>query len=321
MRRREFIVGLGSAAARPLTGNAQQPDRIRQIIALFGGSGSFYERLFETFQVRLEELGWKPGRNIRVEARYGQGSPEKLRLYAAELLTPLPDVIVLWDNLAVATVKPLAGNAPIGFAAGDPVGSGFVASLARPGGNLTGFESFVPSMGGKWLELLKETAPHVTRALTIMHPETAVQQAFWHSIQRAAPQLGMAVMAGGVHDATEIETTITSFADRPNGGVISLPHAITAAHADLIRSLELRHRLPAVSYGVTLSPVSYGADFPDIMRRTAGYVDRILRGAKPADLPVEAPTKFELIVDLKFAKAIGLDIPATTLARADRVIE
>jgi putative ABC transport system substrate-binding protein len=318
MRRREFIAGLAGAAAWPLTGKAQQSDRVRRIVALFGASGSFTDRMFKTFQGRLEELGWRPGPNIRVEARSGQGSPEKLRLYAAELLAPLPDVIVLYDNLAVATIKPLAGNAPIVFIAGDPIGSGFVVSLARPGGNLTGFESFVPSMGSKWLELLKETAPHVTRVLTIMHSETAAHQAFWHSIQEAAPGLGMDVTAGGVHDAPEIETAITSFADRPNGGVISLPHAITQTYADLIHSLELRYRLPDVSAGVS-SLVSYSADFGDIMRRAAGYVDRILRGTKPGDLQV--PAKFTFVINLTTAKALGLTIPETLLATADEVIQ
>src|ERR1700693_3780164 len=297
MQRREFlIVVISAAAAWPFAAFAQQPGRMRRIALLVGSSEPVGVSI-DIFRGRLEELGWKPEGNVRLDVRYGGGSADKLRLYAAELLVRSADVIFLWDNLAVDTIRPLAGNAPIVFVAGDPVGSGFVSSLARPGGNITGFETFLPSIGGKWLQLLKDAAPHVTRALVIMHPETAAHQAFWHSMQEAATYLKMEVTAGGVHDAAEIETAISSFAAQPNGGVVSLPSATTESHNDLIVSLERQHRLPSVHAIANGSLITYTIDVNDLARRAAEYVDRILRGTKPADLPVQAPTRFKLIVN------------------------
>jgi len=293
---------------------------MRRIGVLAGGSGSASDQaIFAAFVRRLDQLGWKQERNLRVEVRWVRGSAEELSSTARELFAWQPEVMVAYTNLALAALKPIARGVPIVFAGvGDPVGSGFVASLARPGGNITGFESFVPSMGGKWLEVLKQTVPSLTRALTLYHPETAVHQAFWRSIQEAAPRLGVDVTAAGVHDAAEILEAISTFAMKPNGGVISLPHAVMGAYSELIVALELRHHLPGV--GAIGPLVSYSLDWPDEFRRAAEYVDRILRGANPADLPVQAPTKFVLRFDLKIAKAIGVEIPSSVLLRADEVI-
>jgi len=240
MRRRDFIAGLaglgaaGTGVASPAV--AQPTDRVPRIAVLYGGSAAVDMSFFNAFRSRLEELGWNPERNVRIELRWGEGSAEKMRDCAAELVAWSPDLIFVHTNLALATVKPLAVRAPIVFVGvGDPVGNGFVASLTRPGGNITGFESFVPSMGGKWLEVLKETAPHVTRAIVIFHPETTANQDSWRSVQEAAPHLGVEVMAGGVHDAAEIETALSSFAAKPNGGVIALPHAVTLGNYEFYR--------------------------------------------------------------------------------------
>ncbi len=247
MRRREFIAGIGATAAWPLAARTQPTDRVRRLAALYGGSAAPDIVLFNAFRGRLEELDWKPELNIRIELRWGDASAEKIESYAAELVAWSPDLIFVYSNQALATIKPLAGRVPIVFAGvGDPVGNGFVSSLARPGGNIAGFESFVSSMGGKWLDVLKETAPNVTRALVILHPETPANQDTLRSIQEAAARLGVEIIAGGVHDADEIEAALSSFAAKPNGGVIALPHAITTAHYKLLTGLELE-RIPVMS--------------------------------------------------------------------------
>jgi len=322
MNRRHFIAGLGGAAVWPIGARAQQADRVRRIGVLLGGAAAVDIGLFNAFRGRLEELGWMSDSNIRLELRWGEGNAELMRKYAAELLAWSPDILFVQTNLVLATIKPLAGRVPIVFVGvGDPVGSDFVANLARPGGTITGFESFEASMGGKWLEVLKEIAPHVTRVIAIFHPETTANQDTWRSIQEAAPRLGVQVTSGGVHDAVEIEAALSSFAAEPNGGVIVLPHAVTIANYELLIGLERKHKLPSVHSQYADSLITYGLDWDDLYRRAAGYVDRILRGANPANLPVQAPTKFELIVNLKFARAIGLDVPPAMLARADKVIE
>ena len=207
----------------------------------------------------------------------------------------------------------------------DPIGDGFVSSLAHPGGNITGFAGFDGPIGGRWLEVLKETVPHITRVMMIMHPETPIQQAFWRSLEEAAPHFSVEATSGAVHDAAEIERAITSFGTKENGGIIVTPHALTWANEDLIIALTLQHRVPslfATAESVkTGGLVSYGFDFEDVMRKTAEYVDRILWGEKPGDLPVQMPTKFELVINLKTAKALGLDVPPIVLAHADEVIE
>jgi putative ABC transport system substrate-binding protein len=328
MRRREFITLLGGTVAIwPRAARAQQPGGMRRIAVLMGSATTELGRTYlATFLRRLEQLGWTEGRNARVEVRWWTGGLVEMRPVVAELLAFSPDVIMVFSNLALALLKPMAGSVPIVFVGvGDPVGDGFVASLARPGGNITGFAGTDGPIGGKWLEVLKETAPHLTRVMMILHPETPIHQAFWRSIEAAAPRFGVEVTPGGVHDAAEIERAVSSFATKGNGGIVVAPHAITWANEHLIIALTLRHRLPA-HYATAASVaagglVCYGHDFDDSFRKTAEYADRILRGEKPSDLPVQMPTKFNLAVNLKTAKAIGLEIPPMLLARADEVIE
>jgi len=326
--RRKFLATLGGAAAAwPLAARAQQPGRVRRVVVLLGAAETASSRGWLTaFSRRLDELGWREGRNLVTQVQWWNDQPEQMRAWAAELIARSPDVAVTYTNLALAVLKPIAGSVPIVFVGvGDPVGGGFVSSLARPGGNITGFASHEPSMGGKWLEVLKETAPHITRALAIMHPETLAHQAMWQSIEEAAPRLAIEAIAGDVHNAAEIERVIASFAQKPDGGLVVLPHALTIFNASVIVALAQRYRMPDVHALAEVAAVgglvSYGLNWDDQFRRAAEYVDRILRGAKAAELPVEQPTKFELAINLKTAKAIGLEIPPTLLTRADRVIE
>jgi len=318
---------VGTAAAWPLQARGQQTNRMVRIGVLMGSLAMGPTKASLTaFLKRLEELGWREGGNANIEVRWWNGDPKTMRSGAEDLLAFSPDVIMVFTNMALSAVMPILGKVPAIFVAvGDPVGSGFVASLARPGGNVTGFTSFEPSMGGKWLAVLKEAAPHVNRALVILHPDTAVHQAFWHSAEEAALRLGIEAIPGPVHNTSEVESTFASFAARTDGGIVVLPHAITEVHRDLIIALELRHRLPAVHWlayhAVGGALVSYGFDAPYVFRQTAEYVDRVLRGVKPADLPVQAPTKFQLVINLKTAKALGIEVPPLLLARADEVIE
>ena len=282
--------------------------------------------LARAFWRRLDELGWRESRNLVTQVQWWNDQPEQIRVWATELIARSPDVAVTYTNLALAVLKPIAGSVPIVFVGvGDPVGGGFVSNLARPGGNITGFASYESSMGGKWLEVLKETAPHITRALAIMHPETLAHQAMWQSIEEAAPRLAIETTAGRVHNAAEIEHVIASFAQKPDGGLVVLPHALTVFNASAIIALAQRYRMPdvhALAEAVAVGGlISYGINWNDQFRRAAEYVDRILKGTKPADLPVEQPTKFELVINLKTAKAIGLEIPPALLARSDEVIE
>jgi len=327
MRRRTFIALICGAAAWPAAAPAQQGERVRRIGVLMGSAETELGKTYlATFLRRLEQLGWTQGRNARVDVRWWTGGEAEMRPVVAELLAFSPDVIMVFSNLALALLKPMARNVPVVFVGvGDPVGDGFVASLAHPGGNTTGFAGTDGPIGGKWLEMLKETAPHLTRVMMIFHPETPIHQAFWLSLQEAAPRFGVEVTAGGVHDAAEIERVVSSFATSENRGLIVAPHAITWANEELIIALTLRHRLPA-HYATAASVmagglVCYGHDFDDSFRKTAEYIDRILRGEKPGDLPVQMPTKFRLVFNLKTAKAIGLTIPPSLLARADEVIE
>jgi putative ABC transport system substrate-binding protein len=327
MKRRKFIALLGGVAASwPLAAHAQ-PGGMRKIGVLMGAAPSVLgDTYLAAFSKRLEELGWVNGRNARIDVRWWTGGPEQMRPIVAEMLAASPDVIMVFSNLALAVLKPMAGNVPLVFVGvGDPVGDGFVASLAHPGANITGFAGTEAPMAGKWLEVLKETAPGLTRAMAIVHLETPAHQAMWNAIRDAAPRLGVEVTAVGVHDAAEIERATAAFAAKENGGIIVLPHAITWANGDLIVALALRHRMPAIyaTEGSVTSGglVSYGLDFVHSFRQTAEYVDRILRGAKPADLPVQQPSKFKLTFNLKTAKAIGVGIAPTLLNRADEVIE
>src|SRR5215472_11761249 len=325
--RREVIAALGGAAvAWPLSTRAQ-PEPVRRVVVLVGAAETASSRgWLAAFLRRLDELGWREGRNLVTQVQWWNDQPEQMRAWAAELIARSPDVAVTYTNLALAVLKPIAGNVPIVFVGvGDPVGGGFVSSLARPDGNITGFASHEPSMGGKWLEVLKETAPHITRVLAIVHPETASHQVMWQSIEEAAPRVAVEAIPGHVHNGAEIERVITSFAQKPDGGLIVLPHALTIFNASMIIALAHRYRMPDVHALAEAAAagglVSYGINWNDQFRRAAEYVDRILRGAKPADLPVQAPTKFELVINLKTAKTIGLEIPPPLLTRADQVIE
>jgi len=317
VKRREFITLFGGAAAWPLAARAQQSERVRRVVVLMGSAETASTRgWLTTFARRLEELGWREHYNLFTQVQWWNDRPEQMRSWAAELISGSPDVAVTFTNPALEVVKPIAGKVPIVFVGiGDSVGSGYVSSLAHPGGNITGFASHEPSMGGKWLEVLKETAPQITRVLAIVAAEIPASQAQWRSVEAAASRLAIEATAGNVHNAAEIEQVITSFAEKPNGGLVVLPHALTVFNAPAIIALAHRYRITAG--GV----VSYGIDWQDQFRRVAEYVNRILKGTKPADLPVEQPTKFQLVINLKSAKTIGLEIPPSLLTRADQVIE
>jgi len=329
MRRREFIALLGSAAAWPLTARAQQPDRMRRIGVLMSTVEGDPRGLEEitAFAQGLAELGWTIGRNVRIEYRWGAGDLDRFRKHAAELVALSPDVVLASAGSIVGAFQQASRTVPIVFVATvDPVGGGWVESLSRPGTNATGFASHELSMGSKWLELLKEIAPSIKRVGVIRDPSVPAGSGGLAAIQTVAPSLGVEVTPVGVHDAGEIERAITTFARASNGGLIMVgPASSVRRHRDLIIGLAAQHRLPTV-YSTRLfvmsgGLISYGIDLVEQYRRAAGYVDRILRGEKPADLPVQAPTKYVLVINLKTAKALGLDLPASVLARADEVIE
>jgi putative ABC transport system substrate-binding protein len=326
MRRRGFLGLVGGALVAGINSvRAQQGSR--RVEVLMGAAETPSSRdWIAAFLRRLDELGWRDGTNLVVKVQWWNDRPEQMRTRAAELISRSPDVAVTFTNLALEVLKPIAGNVPIVFCGvSDPVGSGFVASLARPGGNITGFASHEPSMGGKWLGVLKEAAPNITRALVIMHPETSSHQGMWRSIEQTAPRLGIEVTPGSVHNAAEIERVIELFAQKPIGGLVALPHALTVFNAPVIIDLARRYRMPdvyALAENVAAGGlVSYGINWDDQFRSVGEYVDRILKGAKPSDLAVQNPTRFKLAVNLRAAKAIGLTIPETFLLRADEVIE
>jgi putative ABC transport system substrate-binding protein len=279
------------------------------------------------FAQGLQELGWTVGRNLRIDYRWGAGDTDLFRKYAAELVALAPDVILAGGGSTVPPLLQATRTIPVVFAVtADPVGAGYVASLARPGGNATGFILFEFSIGGKWLELLKQIAPGVTRVgvlRDVVNGTQGIPQ--FAAIQTAAPSFGVDLTPIGVRDATEIERGITDFVRGPNDGLIVTASPLTAVHRDSIITLAARHRLPAVypyRYHITAGGlIAYGPDLIDQYRQAAGYIDRILKGDKPADLPVQAPTKYELVINLKTAKALGLEVPPTLLARADEVIE
>jgi putative ABC transport system substrate-binding protein len=329
MRRREFIALVGGAAcAWPLAARAQQPERIRRIgvlHSLAAGDPEGQARL-TAFVQGLQELGWTDGRNVRIDYRWTAGDAERARRYAAELVALAPDVILAHGGGVVPSLLQATRTVPIVFTqTPDPVGAGFVNSLARPGGNVTGFTIFEYGISAKWLELLKEIAPRVTRAAVIRDAALASGTGQWGALQSVAPSFGVELSPVNMLDAGEIERAVAAFARSPNGGVILTGSTLAVIHRDLIVTLAARYKLPAVYYqryfvtGGGL--VSYGPDPIDPHRRAAGYVDRILKGEKPADLPVQAPTKYELAINLKTAKALGLEVPPTLLARADEVIE
>jgi putative tryptophan/tyrosine transport system substrate-binding protein len=329
MGRREFVALLGSgAAAWPFTARAQQPERMRRVGLLLGFPEGDVEgeASVAAFQQRLQELGWATGRNIWIDIRWAGGEPNKVRTFAKELVSTSPDLIVPTSNLVTAILQKETSTIPILFVlVGDPVGSGFVTNLARPGGNTTGFAIFEPAIGGKWLEILKEIAPRISRVGFILHPETPVHMGFLRAAEAAAPALGFEVIALSVHTGSEIERAITEFAAGGNGGLVGAPHAITLENRDLIIRMASHYRLPTVFgpryYATSGGLVAYGPNPIDLFQQAPSYVDRILKGAKPSELPVQFPTRYELVVNLKTARSIGLDVPATFLARADEVIE
>jgi putative tryptophan/tyrosine transport system substrate-binding protein len=328
MRRREFISFLGGAAAWPLGARAQQPERMRRIGALSGIAVDDPESQVRiaAFVEVLQQLGWTNGRNVQIDHRWGGGDPNNIRKQAAELVALAPDVILATGGSATEQLLRATRTVPIVFViVPDPVGSGLVNRLSRPGGNVTGFMAYEYNLSGKWLELLKQTAPAVTQAAVLRDPALTAGIGLFAIIQSVASSLGVEVLPINVGNATEIERAIDAFAHESNGGLIVTPGPWTAVHRELIVTVAARHKLPAVyaaHYFITGGGlISYGPNYVDQFRRAAAYVDRILRGEKPANLPVQAPTKYEMVINLKTAKMLGLDVPATILARADEVIE
>ena len=330
MRRRNFITLLGGvAAAWPLGAHAQQGDRMRRLGILMAGAESdpHYQADVAVFREGLQKLRWVDGQNIRIEVRWAGFNAETMGRYAKELIALQPDLILSHDTPTTATLLQQTRTVPIVFATvADPVGSGFVASFARPGGNATGFAVYEASLGGKWLELLKETVPNVSRVVVIFNPATA-PFAEYHvkSINDAATSFGVEVSVAHVHDVSELETVVARQAHEPNSGLIVLNEDFMIAHRVEIISLAARYRLPAVYpfrfFAELGGLISYGVDLNDNFRRAVPYADRVLRGAKPSELPVQAPVKFELVINLKAAKAISIDIPLQLKQRADEVIE
>jgi putative ABC transport system substrate-binding protein len=329
MRRREFVTLLiGATAAWPLAARAQQPDRMRRVGALMNTAADSADgqARFAAFVHGLQQLGWTDGRNARLDVRWAAGDPERIRRYAAELVALAPDVILATGGTNLGPLRQVSRTVPTVFTGvSDPVGAGFVDSLARPGGNATGFISFEWNISGKWLELLKEIAPGVTRAAVLRDTELGPGASQFAVIQAVAPSLRVEVNPVNVGGAAEIERAVAAFARAPNGGLIATGGGRMRSHRDLIVKLAARHNLPAVYYDRVYVDsgglISYGPDFVDQFRRAAGYVDRVLKGEKPADLPVQAPTKYELVINLQTAKTIGLTVPPTLIARADEVIE
>ena len=329
IERREFITLLGGAAvAWPLAARAQPGERVRRIGVLMNLAANDAQSMprVAAFLQALQQLGWTDGRDVMIDYRWGAGDPERIRKYAAELVALAPDVILASGGTTLGPLRRVSRTVPMVFTgAGDPVGAGFVDSLARPGGNATGFMSFEWNISGKWLELLKEIAPNVTRAVVLRDTELGSGAHQFAVIQAAAPSLRVEVNPVNVGDAAEIERAVAAFARAPNGGLIATGGGRMRSHRDLIVKLAARHKLPAVYYDRVYVDsgglFSYGPDFVDQYRRAAAYVDRILKGEKPADLPVQAPTKYEMVINLKTAKALGLEVPPTLLARADEVIE
>jgi putative ABC transport system substrate-binding protein len=328
-KRRELITLLGAAVTWPLAARAQQAERMRRVGVLMGYADTdpAAQAQIAALRQELQKLGWDEGRNIRIDVRFPAADAGRVRAILMELMSLTPDVLVSNANFVTAVVQAEVRTIPIVFIfVGDPVGSGFVSNDARPNGNLTGFANWdSPAMSGKWLELLKEVAPQVERIGFMMHPETPAHIRYFKSAEALAPALKVKQVALGVHDADEIERAMAAFAAERNGGVVVLPHAVTLTNRNLIVALAARLRLPALYplafYAKAGGLISYGFDPVNQFQQGAGYIDRILRGAKPADLPVQYPTKLQLVVNLKTAKALGLTIPESFLLRADEVIE
>ena len=328
MKRRAFIALLGGAAAWQLAARAQKTERMRRIGVLLPAAAddAVFQARMGAFLQELALLGWGIGRNVRIDIRWGTTDAAEIRRQAAELVALAPDDILAGGISTVPSLMQATRTIPIVFVmVSDPVAAGFVDSLARPGGNVTGFMNYEYSMSGKWLELLKEVAPTVTRVAVLRDPTISSGIGEFAAIQAVAPQLGIDVSPMSVRDAAEIEHAVTAFAGIPNSGLIVTAGRLAVANRELILMLAARHKLPAVYFErffvATGGLISYGPNYIDQFRRSAGYVDRILKGEKPADLPVQNPTKYELVVNLKTAKALGLDVPWILQQRADEVIE
>ena len=327
MRRREFIALVGGAAAWPLAAGAQG-ERIRHVVVLNNvkEDDTDRQRSLAAFAQVLQQLGWVDGRNLRIETRWTGGDPAAIRRHMEQLGLLRPDVIVVSGNAAMEPLLQVAPTVPIVFnQVVDPVGAGYIESLAQPGGNITGFLQFEYSLSGKWLELLKEVAPHITRVAVLRDPSISAGIGQFAVIQTLAPSIGVDLRVINVRDANEIERAVASFARVPNGGLILTVSALAVVHRELIIALAAKHKLPAVYYRryfvASGGLASYGYDVDQQFRSAAEYVSRILKGEKPADLPVQAPTKYELVVNLKTARSLGLTLPQSVLARADEVIE
>jgi putative tryptophan/tyrosine transport system substrate-binding protein len=327
VRRREFISLLGGAAAWPLAARAQQGERMRRIGVLMNATeDSDQQANLAAFTQALQQMGWTEGRNVQIETRWAGGSAPEIRRHVGELVALAPDVILATGTAAMGPFLQATRTLPIVFVnVADPVGAGFVDSLSHPGGNATGFIQFEYSLSGKWVELLKQIAPGVTRAAVLRDPTITSGIGQFAVIQSVAQSVGVEVSAINLRDAGEIERGVTKFAAATNGGLIVTASALSVVNGALITALAARHKLPTVYYRryfvTTGGLVSYGYDAVAQFRGAASYVDRILKGEKPSNLPVQAPTKYELVLNLKTAKALGLEVPATVLARADEVIE
>jgi putative tryptophan/tyrosine transport system substrate-binding protein len=329
LKRREFITLLGGAAALPLTARAQQSERMRRVGVLMAAAAQddpIQQAQVAALRQELDRLGWKEGRNINIATRFAAGDPDLIHRYAAELVAQSPDVTVVQSSVAVAAMLRESRSTPIVFLQlNDPVGSGFAASLAHPGGNVTGFTPAEFSMGGKMLEVLKDVAPQISRAAVMLNPDQVPAVMTLRAIEAVAPSISVKVTAANVHDAAEIERAITTFAREPNAGLIVLATVPTSFHRKFIIELAAQHRLPAVypypHFVRDGGLVAYGVEITDQYRQAASYVDRILKGAKAGDLPIQQPTKFELLVNLTTAKGLGLTINRDFLLRADEVIE
>ena len=329
MRRREFITLLGGAAAAwPLVARAQQGKHMRRVAALmpYTANDPQAQNRNAAFLQGLQQLGWTIGQNVQIDYRWSEGNEDDTRKYAAELVALAPDVIFTSGSAGIGPLRRATRTVPIVFVlVPDPIGAGFVDSLARPGGNITGFTQFDYGIGAKWLEVLKEIAPNTTRAAVIRDPAITAGIGQWGAILSVSPSVAIEVSPVNLVDGGEIDRGLTAFARNPNGGLIVTGSALAVVHRDLIITLAARLRLPAVYYDryfVTAGGlISYGSNNVEQYRLAAGYVDRILKGEKPADLPVQAATKYELVINLKTAKALGIEVPPTLLARADEVIE
>jgi putative ABC transport system substrate-binding protein len=328
MRRRQFIAGLGSAAAWPLAARAQQGGRVRRIGVLMTGdeNDAVWNTRLSAFTQALADLGWTDGRNVRMDLRWGGGDTNRMRALAQELVGLQPDIVLTGGTLAIAALQRETRTIPIVMAnVADPVGSGFVAGLNQPGGNITGFATLEASLGGKWLELLSEIVPGLKRAAIMFNPDTAPVSSYMPSFETAARSLKITPIIAPIHSDVEIETAIIALGREPGGGLVGMPDGFMTVHRAPIILAAARNNVPAVYWLSAFARdgglLSYGVDQVDSYRRAASYVDRILRGAKPAELPVQLPTKFEMVLNLKTAKALGLTVPPSILLRADEVIE